>query len=298
MSSKQQESNQKSASAHVHKEIIENQLMDILTRLQADTIFVTDGKSWDEDTKVFLADGLTVKDLDILKDSSHQEHEKKFKTLIDVLVGELAESQGDKEGHGYIAKNSLKREIFLEMPTHRAFIQKNIADFKPAAVDIAPSASAIAISGHSGSEPAISNDGCYGTRQNQEVLLGTSLYKTGDDNENGREVSLWKGMTAHKPEKMHDDGARAHMSKNSSSCDNVEKGNDDPGSEKEDMKKRVLDYIPKEVQEQYREVCFGQFNGKFFPGIQLGPFDVPFGGDVQDNYVKMAKKVSCSAQLF
>jgi hypothetical protein len=177
--------------------------------------------------------------------------------------------------------------------------------FKPPAPNIAPSVSASAIcepprsadlsqQEHSKmSGPVCSNDG-----RNQEVVLGTSSLsndETGDDNENIKEL----GVKPSAPEKLYDNSARAHMSDSASSDnrDNVEKGNDDPGSEKEDMKKRVLDYIPKEVQEQYREVCFGLYSGKFFPGIQLGPFDVPFGGGVQDNYVKMAKKVSCFAQL-
>jgi hypothetical protein len=174
---------------------------------------------------------------------------------------------------------------------------------EPNTTDIAPSASAIAIGEpprsadlsqqeHSNmSEPASSNDS-----QKQQVILGTSFLsddKTDGDDDDDDDENTNAVDTDTRKKKVHDDDTRAHMSRNSSSDDNFWKGNDDPGSEKVDMKKRVLDYIPKEVQEQYREVCFAEFNGKFFPGIQLGPFDIVPFGNIQDEYVVMAKKVIC-----
>jgi hypothetical protein len=61
---------------------------------------------------------------------------------------------------------------------------------------------------------------------------------------------------------------------------------------KEDLK-TILDFVPKEVQDQYRDICFAEFYGKIFPGIQLGPFDVDTSlcENIQKGYVTMAQKV-------
>jgi hypothetical protein len=54
-------------------------------------------------------------------------------------------------------------------------------------------------------------------------------------------------------------------------------------------KNRILQMIPKKVQEDFRQVCFAEWSNSFFPAIQLSPFDVPH--TIRETYLTMAEKV-------